>query len=210
MILRTLVAMAGLAAMLGGCGVYREATTPRIDTSVGWRPIATDADRERLRKWRDAWEEALPLAKAANPAVIAGDPTLFDPDRALGDAMPPAGSYRCRTYKLGGAGTAVSPLTIGDWQPCTLTQVGEVLHFRVSGGVQRAEGNIFPETKARVIFIGTLEIGDESAPLRYGIDNARDLLGYGEQIEARRWRFVMPYPRFESKLDVVEMVPTGI
>ncbi|KTF68868.1 DUF4893 domain-containing protein [Sphingomonas sp. HT-1] len=210
MIVRSLVAAAALAAMLGGCGVYREATTSQIDTSGTWRQVATDVDRERLRKWRDAWDEALPLARAANAAAIDADPLLFDPDRALGEAMPPVGAYRCRTYKLGGDGPAVSPLTIGQWQPCALTQEGPVRHFRVSGGVQRAEGDIFPETTARVIFIGTLEIGDESAPLRYGIDNARDLLGYGEQIETRRWRFVVPYPRFESKLDVVEMVPAGV
>lgn len=209
MILRS-VLMAGVAAALAGCGVYREATTSQIDTSGSWRQVATDVDRERLRKWRDAWDEALPLARAVNAAAIDRDATLFDPDRALVEAMPPVGAYRCRTYKLGGSGVAVSPLTIGNWQPCTLTQEGAVRHFRVSGGMQRAEGDIFPETTARVIFIGTIEIGDESAPLRYGIDNARDLLGYGEQIEPKRWRFVVPYPRFASKLDVVEMVPAGV
>ncbi len=36
----------------------------------------------------------------------------------------------------------------------------------------------------------------------------RDMAGVLERIGERRWRLVLPYPRFESLLDVVELVPT--
>ncbi|WP_010543663.1 DUF4893 domain-containing protein [Sphingomonas elodea] len=206
MMLRAFVAI-GLGAALAGCSVYREATSPVMDASVNWRRVATDVDREKLRNWRKAWSEALPLARAADSALIDGDPALFDPDRALADAMPPAGSYRCRTFKLGGGGTAVSAIVRYDWRPCMLGEDGQVRHFRLEGGVQRPDGNLFPDVKARVAFIGTLEVGDDAAPLRYGLDNKRDLIGYAERIGEKRWRLVLPFPAFESKLDLIEMVP---
>ncbi|UYY76748.1 DUF4893 domain-containing protein [Sphingomonas sp. R1] len=208
MMLRT-VAVLGLGAALAGCSVYRESTSPGMDTSRNWRRTATDVDREKLRNWRKAWSEALPLARAADARRIDGDAELFDPDRAQADAMPPAGAYRCRTTKLGGGGTAVSAIVTYDWRPCTLVADGQVRHFRIAGGVQRPDGNLFPDVKARAVFVGTLEVGDDAAPLRYGLDNKRDLIGYAERIGAARWRLVLPYPAFESKLDVIEIVPAG-
>lgn len=206
MMLRMVVAI-GFGAALAGCSVYREATTPGMDTSLTWRRIATDADRTRLRNWRKAWSEALPLARAADAKRIDGDPELFDPDRAQGEAMPPVGAYRCRIFKLGGGGTAVSAIVTYDWRPCAIDEDGQVRHFRIEGGVQRPEGNFFPDLAARVTFLGTLAVGGESAPLRYGLDARRDLIGYAERIGERRWRLVLPYPSFESKLDVIEIAP---
>lgn len=206
MMLRTLVAIT-VGAALAGCSVYREATSSGMDTRLPWRRIATDSDRTKLRNWRKAWSEALPLARAADAKRIDGDPALFDPDRALANAMPPAGAYRCRTYKLGGGGTAVSAIVTYDWRPCTLAADGEVRHLRLDGGVQRIDGNLFPDVSARAVFLGTLEVGDDAAPFRYGLDNKRDLIGYAERIGDKRWRLVIPFPAFESKLDVVEIVP---
>ena len=68
---------------------------------------------------------------------------------------------------------------------------------------------LFPESDARAIFLGTLVLGDETAPLRYGQDSNRDMIGYVERIGEKRWRLVLPYPRFESLLDVVDLTPAG-
>ncbi len=207
--MRHMLVLLGLGAALAGCSVYREATTPGMDTSLSWRRIATDVDRTKLRNWRKAWSEALPLARAADAKLIDGDPELFDPDRGQAEAMPPAGAYRCRIFKLGGGGTAVSAIVTYDWRPCAISEDGQVRHFRIDGGVQRPEGNFFPDVAARVIFLGTLAVGDDSAPLRYGLDDQRDMIGYGERISDKRWRLVLPYPSFESKLDVIEIAPAG-
>jgi hypothetical protein len=41
----------------------------------------------------------------------------------------------------------------------------------------------------------------------YGRDANRDMAGIVQRIGPRRWRLVLPYPHFESLLDVVELVP---
>lgn len=199
---------AGAAMLcLSGCGVYRQATADRPDITQPWRAIATDSDRTLLRNWHKAWDEALPLAKAADPAAIAADPLLFDPDRALGGAALPPGKYRCRTFKLGAAGSAMHDFTAYPEFACEIVERGEVDTFHKLDGAQRPTGMIFPETDARTIFLGTLILGDEISPLRYGLDDKRDLIGYVERIGERRWRLVLPYPKFESKLDIIELVP---
>ena len=38
-------------------------------------------------------------------------------------------------------------------------------------------------------------------------DATRDVAGVVERIGPQRWRLVLPYPRFESLIDVVELVP---
>lgn len=207
--MKQLVALTLFAGTLGGCGVYRDATSPRIDPGVNWRAVATDADRDNLRSWRQAWDEAMPEARAADTGVIAADPALFDPDRALDDPLPPAGDYRCRTFKLGKAGTAPSAFIAYPWYPCRVTDQGKAKGLEKLAGAQRPTGLLFQDSAARAVFLGTLLLGDETAPLRYGIDDDRDIIGYFEKIEPRRWRLVMPYPRFESKLAVTEFVPAN-
>lgn len=192
---------------LGGCNVYREAASARPDVTQPWRGIATDDDRERLRNWHKAWDEALPAARDADAAAIAADPLLFDPDRAMPAAAIPAGKYRCRTFKLGASGTAVRDFTAYPAFDCEVSEEGEIDSLHKLNGSQRPVGLLFPETDARTIFLGTLILGDETSPLRYGLDAKRDMIGYVERIGERRWRLVLPWPHFESKLDILELVP---
>lgn len=208
MIAKPLAALFTIAA-LAGCSVYREATSATPPTTVNWRAVATDADRERLRGWRKAWDDALTAAKAANPGAIAADAELFDPDRALADASIPAGDYRCRTIKLGAQGTANRAYTPYPWFDCRVADEGEVRSLHKLTGSQRPTGLLFTDTPSRAVFLGTLVLGDETSPLRYGIDSTRDLVGYLDRIGAKRWRLVFPRPRFESILDVTEIVPAG-
>jgi hypothetical protein len=205
----TLGLTAALALGLTGCSVYREATSPLPLTDVRWEAVATTADRDRLRHWRQAWDEALPRARTADARAVAAQPLLFDPDRALSDPLPPQGAYRCRTFKLGGTGTATRDFTAYPWFDCRIADEGEVKSLHKLTGSQRPTGLIFRDGSARAIFLGTLVLGDETAPLRYGVDTSRDMIGYVERIETRRWRVVFPRPRFESIVDVMELVPAG-
>jgi hypothetical protein len=204
---KRIAAIAALALSLAGCSVYREATSSQPSTDTGWRRLITEADGDRMRHWRKAWDEALPPAKAVAATPIAADANLFDPDRALGTAMPPAGAYRCRTTKLGAQTAATRDFATYPWFDCAIAPQGEVFSLAQTDGPQRPTGLLYPETDARAIFVGTLVLGDETAPLRYGLDRSRDMIGYVERIDAARWRLVLPYPRFESKLDVIEIVP---
>lgn len=198
-----------LAPALAGCSVYREATSSSLATNVRWQSVATSDDRDRMRDWRKAWDEALPLARKLDPKAIAADPLLFDPDRALSDPAIPQGAYRCRTFKLGAKGTAVRDLTVYPAFDCRVADEGEVRSLHKLTGSQRPTGLIFPHNATRQIFLGTLVLGEETAPLRYGLDANRDMIGYVERIGAKRWRVVFPRPRFESIVDVMELVPAG-
>lgn len=202
-------ATALLALALTGCSVYREATTTEPPAGWSWRKVMTDADASRLRNWRKAWDDALAPARAENPAALAADPLLFDPDTALAHAMPTPGNYLCRTFKLGSQQPVTRYFTAYPQAQCRLTARGEALHLSKLGTEQRPDGLIYPSTDARSVFIGTLVLGDETAPLRYGVDRKRDMIGYVERIGEQRWRLVLPYPGFESKLDVIELIPAG-
>ena len=68
---------------------------------------------------------------------------------------------------------------------------------------------LFPDNDRRMIFLGTLLLGDEIRALRYGRDRERDLIGVVERVGAQRWRIAFPYPHYESLLDVIELVPSN-
>ena len=142
-------------------------------------------------------------------ALVRGEPLLFDPDRVLPGATPPSGAYRCRVYKLGANGTAMRNVTTYPAVDCMIEDEGDVSSLYKVSGTQRPVGLVFPDSKSRAIFLGTMVLGDETKPLDYGQDAHRDLAGYIERIGPHRWRLVLPRPRFESLLDVVEIVPAA-
>ncbi len=175
--------------------------------AADWRRIATPPDRSRLRGWRDAWVTALEQARRVpdGAAAIAADPMLYDPDHALVDPMPPAGEYRCRAVKLGGRSTpGFVPYA---WFGCRVGAGADAVPLMKTTGSQRPAGLLYADTDARAVFLGTLSLGDEARPMPYGRDRSRDMAGIVERIGERRWRLVLPYPAFESTLDIIELVP---
>jgi len=162
-----------------------------------WRRIASDADRARLRNWREAW------TKAQAGEGIPADAALFAPDVALADATPPPGRYRCRTYHLGPSGAGATPASAG----CRVEEDKGLPRFVVEDGAQRPIGHFYRDTANRAVFLGTVLIGDEARPLRYGRDRLRDRAGFVERVAPQRWRVVMPRPSFGGELDLIELVP---
>lgn len=65
------------------------------------------------------------------------------------------------------------------------------------------------QTDRRLVFLGALALGSEetTAPA-YGADRERDVVGVMERVAPERWRLVQPWPRFETNLDLLEIVPT--
>jgi hypothetical protein len=86
-------------------------------------------------------------------------------------------------------------------------EAGEHQRFTKLTGSQRHVGLIYPGDQLRQVFLGTLVLGDETEAYRYGRDRERDLAGWVERIGDNRWRILLPYPHFESTLDVIELVP---
>ncbi len=196
-----------IALTLAGCARDGKLQLVKEAPETRWRMITTEQDRDRLRNWRKAWVEALPKARTVDAAAITEQGQLFEPDRTLDRAMPPAGDYKCRTFKLGGQRAEMRDFTAYPWFSCRVGSEGELPTFAKLDGSQRPMGKIYTETDTRVIFLGALELGDETIPLTYGQDRKRDMAGYIERIGTARWRLVLPWPTFESQLDVIELIP---
>jgi hypothetical protein len=179
-----------------------------VPAVASWRSAATEFDRERMRKWRTAWVKAVAQAQAGgHGAEIGGEGALLDPDAALKGAAPPAGDYRCRTLKLGARSAGMLDYVAYPAFDCRISGEAGALDFVKLTGSQRPVGRLFEDSDRRMIFLGTLQLGDEQGVLRYGHDRQRDMIGLMERIGERRWRLVFPYPAFESTLDVIELVP---
>jgi hypothetical protein len=196
-----------LAVTLAGAMLATAAVRAQDTGDSDWRKVATRQDRERLRGWRDAWIQALTKVRATPEGRerLAADADLFDPDRVIEGAALLPGVYRCRVHRLGGIGPGARPLLSGGWTSCRVSETGIVRQF-VTDGDQRASGNLFDSTDSRTIFLGTLALGDEDRPMRYGRDRQRDMAGLVERIGTARWRLVLPFPGFHSTLDVMEIV----
>jgi hypothetical protein len=176
---------------------------------MGWREIATDGDRARISRWRDGWTSALAKARAAGyGAQIATQGTLFQPDAALSGPTPPPGDYRCRVTKLGAQDGGLDYITYPAFT-CRIAMEKDVLSFTKLDGSQRPCGLLFPGDDIRMVFLGTLMLADERRALEYGNDPDRDMVGALERIGPRRWRLVLPWPKWESTLDVIELVPAA-
>lgn len=172
-----------------------------------WRQAVTDSDQERLRGWRTAFVEGLRQARAAgHGAEIDREGALLRPDAALGGGIP-NGAYRCRVTKLGAKSQGLLPYISYPPFSCRIKAERDLQGFAKLTGSQRQVGLIFPNDQLRSVFLGTLVLGDEARAMQYGSDPERDLAGYIERIGDDRWRLILPYPRFESVIDVVELVP---
>lgn len=183
------------------------AAAPPAGQETSWRDVATEQDRARIRGWRSSWMEGLAKARASHGAQIAAAGALLDPDAALLQPAPPPGEYRCRTMKIGAQrGGMLDWVSYPEYR-CRVAGEGATLSFTRIGGSQRPVGRIYPDGPRRMIFLGSLQLGDERQVLRYGSDSDRDMAGIVERVGERRWRLVFPRPAFESIIDVVELVP---
>ena len=198
-------------ALITGCDVIEQPAglIPRWTTA--YKQVISENDRVRLRDWRKSFEGGLDAArKAGHAAEIAREGALLDPDAALAGPAIANGMYRCRVIKLGAQTGETREYLATPIFTCRVRQERQLQRFGVLSGPQRYLGLIFPGDAIRNVFLGTLVLGDERRALQYGQDQKRDIAGYVERIGPNRWRLVMPQPHFESRLDVMELVPQGV
>ncbi|SFR85699.1 DUF4893 domain-containing protein [Sphingomonas jatrophae] len=175
-----------------------------------WRTLATADDRARLRSWRSDWTAALAQARAAGKGgEIAAEGLLLQPDAGRGGPPPPPGEYRCRTTKLGAKPGGLTEFAAYPPFACRIALEGDLMSFARLNGPQRPVGFLFPNRDGRLVFLGTMMLGDEGRAQQYGRDAQRDMIGALERIGPQRWRLVLPQPRWESMLDVIELVPAS-
>jgi hypothetical protein len=206
----------GVLALLAGC-----ATKPKLPPGVhpsvevgpplksdAWKSVATAADQDRLARLGLAWAEALDEAKKAADGDVAKEGKLLLPRAGLPRPDPTPGSYNCRLIALGKATPKGKPFE--SFRPffCYVQVEGDQLTIVKQTGSQRPSGRLWEDDDPnRMIFLGSLALGDEDQPLAYGDDPKRNMAGVFERIAPFRWRLVIPWPQSDSKLNVFELTP---
>jgi len=179
--------------------------------SEAWRRIATEGDRDRIDRLGLAWQAALEEARrGGHSADLRREGRLLEARGALPRPAPTPGSYNCRMIKLGQTGTR-GPV-FERFRPffCYVEVEGELLTIVKQTGSQRPAGRLWEDDREdRLIFLGSLALGNEDQPRAYGEDPRRDMAGIFERIGPFRWRLVIPWPQSTSKLDVFELTPVA-
>lgn len=173
-----------------------------------WRGPITANDRSRLGRLDAAWSQALAESRRdAGSGDLSSVGDLIDPGAGMRGAEPPVGDYRCRTVKLGNQGRGGLGYVVYGWFDCRVERTANGLRFSKLTGSQRQTGLLFPESATRMVFLGGLALADEPNASSYGQNAERDVVGVWERFGDRRWRLVMPWPVYESTLDLLEVVP---
>jgi len=206
-----------LAALLAGCvqpaarpagpAVVQEAATK----ADAWQKVATADDTSRIARVRQAWDEALSDARAAGyRRDIAAEGDLLRGDAALARPAPTPGSYQCRMVRLGRL--APKSKAFEKFKPffCYVEVEDNLLTIVKQTGSQRPAGRLWEDDNStRLIYLGSLALGNEEQPKAYGEDPKRNMAGVLERIGPFRWRLVIPWPQAQSKLDVYELTPVA-
>ena len=178
--------------------------------TADWREVVSVEDAAALGRLDQAWRLARAEAedKGFADRVEALGP-LVDPNAGrAGRLQPPPGTYRCRAIKLGSNGPGGLGYLEYPFFRCTieLTPGGDLILTKTTGS-QRTRGRLYPDTDRRLVFVGAQAWGmDETTFPRYGEQRIRDQVGAFERIGANRWRLVIPWPKVDSKLEILELV----
>lgn len=204
--------------LLGGC-----ATKPKLPPGVHptvevgpplksetWKAVANAADQDRIARLGLAWQQALEEAKRSNPGDVSKEGKLLLPRTGLPRPVPTPGSYNCRMIALGKATPKAKAFE--SFKPffCYVEVEDDQLTIVKQTGSQRPAGRLWEDDDPnRLVFLGSLALGNEDQPLAYGDDPKRNMAGVLERIGAFRWRLVIPWPQSSSKLDVFELTPVA-
>ena len=205
-------------ALLGGCDTAtkraRSAASVTVEPpspSSAWKAVATPNDQDRIDRLGLAWQQSLMEAKKKYAKDIAAEGDVLKPRSALPRPQPTPGSYNCRMISLGAKDSKSS--SFEKFKPVfcyVLSDDNGVLTIVKQTGSQRPAGRLWEDDDPnRMIFIGSLALGDEKEPLAYREDPDRDMTGVFERIGPFKWRLVIPWPRSGAMLEVFELTPVA-
>jgi hypothetical protein len=205
-------------AFLGGCDTATKRARSAASVSVAapspsdaWKSVASPGDENRIDRLGLAWQQSLMEAKKKYGSDIAVEGDLLKPRSALPRPQPTPGSYNCRMISIG-AKDSKSP-SFEKFKPffCyVLTGDDGALTIVKQTGSQRPAGRLWEDDDPnRMIFLGSLALGDEKEPLAYLEDPSRDMAGVFERIGPFKWRLVIPWPRNGPMLEVFELTPVA-
>jgi hypothetical protein len=173
---------------------------------AGWREEASPFDAQRLSQLQESKEKGLQEASAGPD--MATIHAVLDPRSNPIGASEAAGSWRCRTIKLGG----MTPSVVYGWFSCRVSYRGGGLYFQKLSGSQRIAGYLYPDESGGLVLLGANTVKGE--PERHYSGNGAsvgapatpdDAVGVMESIGPGHARIEFPYPVQESTFDVVEL-----
>ena len=164
--------------------------------------LMTVADKARLADYDKVRAEAIAEARKSGAVrdVATLDAILAGKDLAFSQDFDFTGNWQCRTVKLGGN----PALTVYGWFKCRVTDDGSGWRLEKLTGSQRTSGAFYTDSDTKLIYIGALHYGDEK-PKRYASDPDRDQVAYVLRPDAKRVHLEFPSPKYESKLDIIEL-----
>jgi hypothetical protein len=183
-------------------------SAPPPSKSDAWKSVAKAVDEQRIATLGTAWSEALGEARKTNARGVRDEGILLDPDAALARPAPTPGSYYCRLVKLGR--TKARGSAFEKFKPffCYVEVEDDLLTIVKQTGDTRPAGRLWEDDNPnRLVFLGSLALGNTEQPRAYGEDPKRDMAGVLERIAPFRWRLVIPWPEGSAKLDVYELKP---
>ena len=202
--------------MTSGCVLQRKQVAPagttvtaEVPQSSGWAGVASNADRDRINRTALAWQTGLAEARERGfGAAIRTEGKLLVSGGGLVRPAPTPGSYSCRLVTLGRS--AKRGPAFEKFKPffCYIDVEGELFTIVKQTGSQRPAGRLWhDEIPTRMIFLGSLALGNEEEARAYGEDPRRDVAGVFERIAPFVWRLVIPFPQDGTKLQVFELTP---
>ena len=183
--------------------------TAEVPRNSGWAAVASDADRSRINRTALAWQTGLAQARERGfREAIRSEGKLLVSGGGLARPAPTPGSYSCRLVTLGrstGRGPAFER-----FKPffCYVDVEGDLFTIVKQTGSQRPAGRLWEdELSTRLIFLGSLALGNEEEARAYGEDPRRDVAGVFERIAPFVWRLVIPFAQDGTTLQVFELTP---
>lgn len=214
-----LLLLVATASALSGCASVPKEPEGRPVVMVeppgksdAWARVAGADDADRIGRLESAWAAALSEARRAGFAdAVTREGVLLTADAALARPAPTPGSYNCRLVRLGRYTNRTRAFE--SFKPffCYVEVEGDLLTIVKQTGSERPAGRLWEDdVPTRMIFLGSVALGNEEQPLAYGDNKARDMAGVLERVAPFRWRLVVPWPRAQSKLDVFELTPVPV
>ncbi len=176
-----------------------------------WLAVASTADADRLRRLGSAWEQGVREARAGRfSAALREEAELLVPNAALARPAPTPGSYNCRLIRLGKTDRRAPAFERFKPFFCYVEVEADLLTIVKQTGSERPAGRLWEDDVAtRLMFLGSVALGNEEQPKAYGEDQARDMAGVFERVGPMRFRLVVPWPRSNAKLEVIELTPVA-
>lgn len=176
---------------------------------AGWQDAASAYDVGRLGKLSESRAKGLSEAEQGAPrqdvaiihSVLDAHPTQIAPESL-------AGTWRCRTIKLGG----ITPDVIYSWFKCRIGAHDGRLTFEKITGSQRTNGVLYPDASGGYVYLGATSVADEPRHFYSGngasvgaAGTPDDQIGLLLATGTNSARIEFPYPVQESTFDVIEL-----